>query len=338
MHFSADVSPFARRRGEAVSRALRERGRGGRVPPGRDRGGRPGRAAHAGRQALHGVLALPPHLARGAAPGRARGAARAAGPARGACAKGRLPSLDVARARAGGGGAAARRRGGRRASGSTRFLGDDVRELRGQPRRARPRPHLAALALPAPRLRLARARSRSGCRAARERTRSGASSAGATSTTTCCCTSRATRAPSSRSATAARISLEPRATGASTPGARAAPASRSWTPACASCAARAGCTTARGSWSGSFLTKDLGIDWRWGERWFMRLLVDGDEANNNGNWQWIASVGTDPAARLPPHLQPGAPDGAPRPGRRTTCAATCPSCATCPTSTWPSRG
>ena len=45
---------------------------------------------------------------------------------------------------------------------------------------------------------------------------------------------------------------------------------------------------------GSFLTKHLGIDWRWGERWFMRLLVDGDEANNNGNWQWIASVGVDP--------------------------------------------
>jgi deoxyribodipyrimidine photo-lyase len=45
---------------------------------------------------------------------------------------------------------------------------------------------------------------------------------------------------------------------------------------------------------GSFLTKYLGIDWRWGERWFMRLLIDGDEANNNGNWQWIASVGTDP--------------------------------------------
>jgi deoxyribodipyrimidine photo-lyase len=44
----------------------------------------------------------------------------------------------------------------------------------------------------------------------------------------------------------------------------------------------------------SFLTKDLGIDWRRGERWFMRLLVDGDEANNNGNWQWIASVGVDP--------------------------------------------
>jgi deoxyribodipyrimidine photo-lyase len=47
--------------------------------------------------------------------------------------------------------------------------------------------------------------------------------------------------------------------------------------------------------AGSFLTKHLGIDWRWGERHFMSLLVDGDEANNNGNWQWIASVGTDPA-------------------------------------------
>jgi deoxyribodipyrimidine photo-lyase len=45
---------------------------------------------------------------------------------------------------------------------------------------------------------------------------------------------------------------------------------------------------------GSFLTKDLGIDWRAGERWFMRLLIDGDEANNNGNWQWIGSVGVDP--------------------------------------------
>jgi deoxyribodipyrimidine photo-lyase len=45
---------------------------------------------------------------------------------------------------------------------------------------------------------------------------------------------------------------------------------------------------------GSFLTKDLGLDWRRGERWFMRLLIDGDEASNNGNWQWIASVGVDP--------------------------------------------
>ena len=46
---------------------------------------------------------------------------------------------------------------------------------------------------------------------------------------------------------------------------------------------------------GSFLTKDLHVDWREGERWFERLLLDGEPAQNNGNWQWIASVGTDPA-------------------------------------------
>jgi deoxyribodipyrimidine photo-lyase len=48
--------------------------------------------------------------------------------------------------------------------------------------------------------------------------------------------------------------------------------------------------------AGSFLTKDLGVDWRLGESWFMRLLLDGDQASNNGNWQWIASVGVDPQA------------------------------------------
>lgn len=42
-----------------------------------------------------------------------------------------------------------------------------------------------------------------------------------------------------------------------------------------------------------FLTKDLFIDWRWGERYFMRHLVDGDFASNNGGWQWSASTGTD---------------------------------------------
>ena len=43
----------------------------------------------------------------------------------------------------------------------------------------------------------------------------------------------------------------------------------------------------------SFLTKDLHIDWRAGERWFMHRLVDGDPASNNGGWQWAASTGTD---------------------------------------------
>lgn len=43
----------------------------------------------------------------------------------------------------------------------------------------------------------------------------------------------------------------------------------------------------------SFLTKDLLQDWRLGERHFMRLLVDGDPASNNGGWQWAAGTGTD---------------------------------------------
>jgi len=42
-----------------------------------------------------------------------------------------------------------------------------------------------------------------------------------------------------------------------------------------------------------FLSKNLFIDWRWGERHFMRHLVDGDLATNNGGWQWSASTGTD---------------------------------------------
>ena len=46
---------------------------------------------------------------------------------------------------------------------------------------------------------------------------------------------------------------------------------------------------------GSFLTKDLQLDWRLGEEHFMKWLIDGDPANNIGNWQWIASVGVDPA-------------------------------------------
>jgi deoxyribodipyrimidine photo-lyase len=45
---------------------------------------------------------------------------------------------------------------------------------------------------------------------------------------------------------------------------------------------------------GSYLTKNLLIDWRSGEQHFMEQLLDGDESQNNGNWQWIASVGVDP--------------------------------------------
>ncbi len=45
----------------------------------------------------------------------------------------------------------------------------------------------------------------------------------------------------------------------------------------------------------SFLVKDLLIDWRWGEEWFMKSLVDADLASNNGGWQWVAGTGTDAA-------------------------------------------
>jgi deoxyribodipyrimidine photo-lyase len=43
----------------------------------------------------------------------------------------------------------------------------------------------------------------------------------------------------------------------------------------------------------SFLTKDLLLNWRLGERYFMKQLLDGDLAANNGGWQWAAGTGTD---------------------------------------------
>lgn len=44
---------------------------------------------------------------------------------------------------------------------------------------------------------------------------------------------------------------------------------------------------------GSFLTKTLYLDWRWGAAHFLAHLVDGDVANNQLNWQWVAGTGTD---------------------------------------------
>ncbi len=44
-----------------------------------------------------------------------------------------------------------------------------------------------------------------------------------------------------------------------------------------------------------FFCKNLLLDWRVGERWFMQHLIDGDLAANNGGWQWCASTGTDAA-------------------------------------------
>ena len=45
--------------------------------------------------------------------------------------------------------------------------------------------------------------------------------------------------------------------------------------------------------SASFLTKDLGIDWRMGAQYFADQLIDHDLAANNGGWQWAASTGCD---------------------------------------------
>jgi deoxyribodipyrimidine photo-lyase len=45
----------------------------------------------------------------------------------------------------------------------------------------------------------------------------------------------------------------------------------------------------------SFLTKHLLIDWRWGEAYFARMLLDFDLASNNGGWQWAAGSGSDAA-------------------------------------------
>jgi deoxyribodipyrimidine photo-lyase len=44
-----------------------------------------------------------------------------------------------------------------------------------------------------------------------------------------------------------------------------------------------------------FLTKDLHLDWRLGERYFMQTLIAGEIASNNGGWQWSAGTGADAA-------------------------------------------
>jgi deoxyribodipyrimidine photo-lyase len=66
--------------------------------------------------------------------------------------------------------------------------------------------------------------------------------------------------------------------------------------------------------AGSYLTKTLGIHWREGARHFYDWLVDGDVANNAGNWQWVAGTGADtrPNRRLNPERQARRfdPDGA----------------------------
>jgi deoxyribodipyrimidine photo-lyase len=49
----------------------------------------------------------------------------------------------------------------------------------------------------------------------------------------------------------------------------------------------------------SFLVHDLGVDWRAGAQHFLDWLVDGDVANNAGNWQWVAGTGANPRGGRP---------------------------------------
>ncbi len=47
-----------------------------------------------------------------------------------------------------------------------------------------------------------------------------------------------------------------------------------------------------------FLSKDLLLDWRLGEKYFMQQLIDGDFASNNGGWQWVTIMGIDEIGRF----------------------------------------
>ena len=129
--------------------------------------------------------------------------------------------------------------------------------------------------------------------AARARRRGSASCAGATSMPTCCCTGPRISTTSSSPATAPCVWDDaPELLAAWQQGQTGYPI----VDAAMRQLAQTGWMHNRARLIvGSFATKDLHLDWRAGEAWFARLLLDGEPAQNNGNWQWIASVGTDPA-------------------------------------------
>ena len=79
------------------------------------------------------------------------------------------------------------------------------------------------------------------------------------------------------------------------PGNKAAPATRSSTPAMRELATTGWMPNRLRLITASFLVKDLLADWRIGERHFRHLLVDGDVPQNAGNWQWVAGTGPDAA-------------------------------------------
>ena len=118
---------------------------------------------------------------------------------------------------------------------------------------------------------------------------SSASSPGATSTTRC--SPRPRPCPAATTAPAATAGRAPSAR--SRPGARASPAIPLVDAAMRQLRQEGFMHNRARMTVGSFLSKDLYIDWRAGAWHFWDLLCDGDIANNAGNWQWIAGTGND---------------------------------------------
>ncbi len=77
---------------------------------------------------------------------------------------------------------------------------------------------------------------------------------------------------------------------------RVVPVSLSSTPTSSSSGSRASCPNRGRQNVASFLSKDLGYDWRIGAEFFQSHLIDYDPTSNYGNWQYVAGVGNDPRA------------------------------------------
>ena len=201
------------------------------------------------------------------------------------------------------------------------FLDDRARAVRRRARPARSRRHLADVGAPASTARSTRARCWPTCAAT--------SRAGADAFRTELAwrefyadvlgTGRSRRAQSLRPSSAGMAVRRAGRDGVRRLVGRAAPATRSSTPACVSCSPRAGCTTgcgwsSRRSWSRTCTSSGRAARGTSCDR-----LRDGDLASNHHGWQWVGRHRHRRGAVLP-DLQPGRPGAAVRPGRRLRAA------------------
>ena len=305
VYFASDVSPFALARDRRVEEALRAAGVEPRRTPGNF-------VADIGKPKPYVVFTPFWRAWRELAAARRCTARRARSRSRPACGR-----PDSGLRRSASGEVPSRLPGGERPAASACTPGSPTRTT------ARPARGRYVDAVPVSAFRL---RQRPRARAARSTRRAptSASSHGATSTPTCCCTTR--QRAGTRSAGARRDRMGRRRRGVRRRGPRAARAIPSSTRACASSRDRLDAQP-RAADRGSFLVKDLHIDWRRGEAHFMRLLLDGDRAEQRQLAVDRVRRGRS-RAREPPALQPRPAAAPPRPGRRPTCAAGCRSCAT----------